>query len=85
VPNTTSPTTTSFLKQRIKKRWKMLIVVSGLWLWALFPIPFLPLFNASYDPTSIHVALIISAIASIPFTLLALFMNSGSREESDVS
>lgn len=83
MPNSTSPTATSFLKQRIRKRWKMLVVVSGLWLWALFPIPFLPLFNASYDPNSIHVALIISAIASIPFTLLALFMNSGTTEESE--
>jgi len=75
-------TVMSFLKQRIRKRWKLLSIVAGLWLWVLFPIPFLPLFNAPYDPTSIHVSLIIMSIASIPFILLALFMNSGgSRDE----
>jgi len=70
---------TSILVERIRKRWKLLAVVSGLWLFALFPIPFLPLFHADYDPTSIRVALIIISVAAIPFTLLALFMNSGSR------
>jgi hypothetical protein len=73
----------TLLKQRAKKRWKLLCVVGGLWLWALFPIPFLPLFNAPYDPTSVHVTIIISAIASIPFTLLALFMNSGERQRGE--
>jgi hypothetical protein len=77
----TTPSAISFLKQRIRKRWKILIIVGGLWLWVLFPIPFLPLFNAPYDPTSIHVTIIIAAIASIPFTFLALFMNSGGTEE----
>jgi len=79
-----SPTGTSFLKQRIRKRWKLLAIVVGLWLWVLFPIPFLPLINAPYDPTSIRVTIIIAAIASIPFTLLALFMNSGSTERSEL-
>jgi hypothetical protein len=81
--NTILPNSISFLKQRIRKRWKVLAFVSGLWVWVLFPIPFLPLFNAPYDPTSIHVTLIIASIASIPFTFLALFMNSGSRTEEE--
>lgn len=78
-----SPSAMSFLKQRIKKRWKILAIVGGLWIWALFPIPFLPLFNAPYDPASINLTLMIAGIASIPFTLLALFMNSGRTEEDD--
>jgi len=74
----------SFLKQRIRKRWKLLSVVAALWVWVLFPIPFLPLFHASYDPTSVRVMIMIAAIASIPFTLLALFMNSGRHEEGEL-
>jgi hypothetical protein len=66
------------LEQRIRKIWKLLSIVAGMWIWMLFPIPFLPLFNAPYDLTFIRVTLIIVGIASIPFTLLALFMNSGS-------
>jgi hypothetical protein len=56
----------------------MLAFVASLWVWILFPIPFLPLFDAPYYWTSIRVSLIILCIASIPFTLLALFMNDGS-------
>ena len=70
---------TSILVERIRKRWRLLAIVAGLWIFALFPIPFLPLFHADYDPTSIRVAIIIVSVAAIPFTLLALFMNSGSR------
>ena len=72
---------TSFLKRRIRKRWKLLVIVAGLWLFALFPIPFLPLFHAQYDETSIKISVMIIGIASIPFTLLALFMNNGRGEE----
>jgi hypothetical protein len=68
----------SFVRQRIRRRWKMLAFVAVIWVWVLFPIPFLPLFNAPYDWTSIRVSLIILCIASIPFTFLALFMNDGS-------
>jgi hypothetical protein len=80
---------TAFLKQRIRKRWKLLVIVAGLWLFALFPIPFLPLFHAPFDDTSIKISIMIIGIASIPFTLLALFMNSGRRvdlpaEEGDL-
>jgi hypothetical protein len=74
----------SFLKRRIKKRWKLVSIVAVLWVWVLFPIPFLPLFHASYDPTSVRVTVMIAAIASIPFTLLALFMNSGKPEEGEI-
>lgn len=57
----------------------------GIWIYVLFPIPFLPLFNAPYDPVSIQVVLIIVALVSIPFSLLALFMNDGSANASSLN
>jgi hypothetical protein len=65
------------IRSRLKNRWKVLVVLAGIWLVFMFPIPFLPLFGAPFDPTSIRTLLITTAIVSIPFTLLALFMNDG--------
>jgi hypothetical protein len=65
------------IRSRLKNRWKILVVLAGIWLLFMFPIPFLPLFGAPIDETSIRTLIIITAIASIPFTLLALFMNDG--------
>jgi Na+/melibiose symporter-like transporter len=67
------------IRARLKQRWKMLAVVVGIWLVVMFPIPFLPLFGFPYDETSVRILLMISGIVSIPFTLLALFMNDGSN------
>lgn len=69
----------SVITHRLKKKWKLVAFVCCIWLWVLFPIPFLPLFNAPYDPTSLHALAMIAGVASIPFTLLALFMNDGRR------
>jgi hypothetical protein len=65
------------IRSRLKKRWKILVVLVGIWLLFMFPIPFLPLFGAPIDETSIRTLIIITAIVSIPFTLLAIFMNEG--------
>src|SRR5919109_624263 len=65
------------IRARLKQRWKMLAVVVGIWIVVMFPIPFLPLLGFPYDVTSVRILLMISAIVSIPFTLLALFMNDG--------
>jgi hypothetical protein len=65
------------IRTRLKQRWKMLAVVVGIWIVVMFPIPFLPLLGFPYDVTSVRILLMISAIVSIPFTLLALFMNDG--------
>ena len=65
------------IRARLKQRWKMLAVVVGIWIVVMFPIPFLPLLGFPYDATSVRILLMISAIVSIPFTLLALFMNDG--------
>ena len=55
----------------------MIAFLVGIWLIILFPIPFLPLWGLSIDPTSIRTLLIITSIITIPFTLLAIFMNEG--------
>jgi Na+/melibiose symporter-like transporter len=67
------------IRGRLRQRWKMLAVVVGIWIVVMFPIPFLPLFGFPYDATSVRVLIMISGILSIPFTLLALFMNDGSN------
>jgi len=67
------------IRARLRQRWKMLAVVGGIWLVVMFPIPFLPLFGFPYDETSVRILLMITSIVSIPFTLLALFMNDGSN------
>lgn len=65
------------LPSRLKRRWKVLAILAGVWLVFMFPIPFLPLFGQPVDPTSIQVLVMTTAIVSIPFTLLAIFMNDG--------
>jgi hypothetical protein len=46
-------------------------------------ISFLPLFGAPIDETSIRTLIITSAIVSISFTLLAIFMNEGRRSNGE--
>jgi len=70
------------IRARLRQRWKTLAVVAGIWLVVMFPIPFLPLFGFPYDETSVRILLMITAIVSIPFTLLALFMNDGRHSNS---
>ena len=62
---------------RLRQRWKMIAFLVGIWLIILFPIPFLPMWGLPIDPTSIRTLLIITSIITIPFTLLAIFMNDG--------
>ncbi|MGI0033055.1 MAG: hypothetical protein ACRD97_07280 [Nitrososphaeraceae archaeon] len=42
----------------------------------LFPIPLLPFLGYHLDGNSLTVLYIVAAIVSIPFTLIAIFMNS---------
>ena len=65
------------IRDRLKARWKVLVVLTDVWLLFIFPIPFLPLFGAPIDETSIRTLIITTSIVSIPFTFLALFMNDG--------
>ena len=66
---------TSMLYTRLRERWKFLILIGGLWLLFLFPIPFLPILGYHLDANSVTALYVITAIVSIPFTLLAIFMN----------
>jgi O-antigen/teichoic acid export membrane protein len=71
------------IRSRLKTRWKVLVVLVGIWLLFMFPIPFLPLFGAPIDDTSIRTLIITTAIVSIPFTLLAIFMNEGRQSNGE--
>jgi hypothetical protein len=62
----------------------MIAFLVGIWLIILFPIPFLPLWGLPIDPTSIRTLLIITSIITIPFTLLAIFMNEGNSVETQL-
>jgi O-antigen/teichoic acid export membrane protein len=72
------------LSSRLKQRWKMIASLGGIWLIILFPIPFFPMWGLPIDPTSLRTLLIITAIITIPFTLLAIFMNEGNNGRSSV-
>jgi uncharacterized membrane protein len=67
---------------KLKKRWKMLLFLGTIWILIVFPIPFLPAWGYPIDETSLRTLIIITAIISIPFTLLAIYMNDGNRERS---
>ena len=70
------------LRSRLKERWKMLLLLGTIWFLIVFPIPFLPAWGYPIDETSLRTLMIITAVISIPFTLLAIFMNDGNREHS---
>jgi hypothetical protein len=70
------------LRSRLKERWKMLLLLGTIWLLIIFPIPFLPAWGYPIDETSLRTLIIITSVISIPFTLLAIFMNDGNREHS---
>jgi O-antigen/teichoic acid export membrane protein len=70
------------LSSRLKERWKMLLLLGIIWILIVFPIPFLPAWGYPIDETSLRTLMIITTIISIPFTLLAIFMNDGNKERS---
>src|SRR6266487_3493838 len=65
----------SMLYTRLRERWKFILLIGGLWLLFLFPIPFLPFLGYRLDINSLTALYIVTAIVSIPFTLLGIFMN----------
>ena len=73
------------IRSRLRQRWKMIVFLIGIWLLILFPIPFFPMWGLPIDPTSLRTLLIITSIISIPFTLLAIFMNEGDSGSSKSS
>ena len=73
------------LHSKLKKRWKVLLFLGAIWILIVFPIPFLPAWGYPIDETSLRTLIIITAIISIPFTLLAIFMNDGNNREERLS
>ena len=73
------------LRDLLRKRWKTVFVLVALWLVFLFPIPIFPLWGIHLDENSIETVIIISLIVSIPFTLLALFINKGEHRDSEIA
>ena len=70
---------------KIRRKWKTIVLLAGIWLVFLFPIPFLPLWGLPIDSTSLRTMIITTAIVSIPFTLLAIFMNDGSKDRTRIN
>jgi polyferredoxin len=68
------------LRSRLKERWKMLLLLGTLWFLIVFPIPFLPAWGYPINETALRTLIIITAVISIPFTLLAIFMNDGNKD-----
>jgi len=68
------------LRSRLKERWKILLLLGAIWILIIFPIPFLPAWGYPIDETSLRALITITVIVSIPFTLLAIFMNDGNGE-----
>jgi len=58
----------------LRKKWRRLVAFAALWMFILFPIPFLPLWGFQISPESFQAIIIIAAVISVPLTLLFIFM-----------
>jgi len=73
------------LRDMLRSRWKTIVILVGLWLVFLFPIPILPFWGIHLDENTLETVIIISLIVSIPFTFLALFINKGEHRDSEIN
>ena len=73
------------LRDALRKRWKVVLVIVGLWLVFLFPIPLFPLWGIHLDENSLETVIIISLVVSIPFTFLAIFINKREYRDSETA
>lgn len=58
----------------LRKKWRRLLAFGAIWVFVLFPIPFLPLFGVEPNPQSTQALIIITAVVSIPMVFLMIFM-----------
>ena len=63
------------MSARIRKRWRLLVAIAGLWFAVMFPIPFLPALGYHVNKSALDAIVIISTIVTVPFTFLAIFIN----------
>ena len=62
------------MKLDVRRKWRRLAAFAALWVFILFPIPFLPLWGFDVNFQAIQALIIITAIVSIPLTALFIFM-----------
>jgi len=58
----------------LRRKWRRLAAFGAIWVFVLFPIPFLPLWGFDVSPQAVQALIIITAIVSIPLTALFIFM-----------
>lgn len=58
----------------LRKKWRRLAAFGAIWVFILFPIPFLPAFGGSINPQAFQALIIITAVISVPMVLLFIFM-----------
>lgn len=61
----------------IRMGYRVLAVLAGVWLMFMLSVSFLSLMGLAFDPTSLRMLIIIISIITVPFSLLAIFMNDG--------
>jgi hypothetical protein len=62
------------MKLELRRKWRRLAAFGAIWLFILFPIPFLPFWGFDIDPQAVQALIIITAIVSVPLTFLFIFM-----------
>jgi len=62
------------MKVDLRRKWRRLVAFAAIWVFILFPIPFLPLWGFDINVQAFQALIIITAIVSIPLTLLFIFM-----------
>jgi uncharacterized membrane protein len=58
----------------VRKKWRRLAGLAAIWMFVMFPIPFLPAWGFNVNPQALPGIMIIAAIVTIPLTLLFIFM-----------
>ena len=58
----------------LRRKWRRLAAFGAIWVFVLFPIPFLPLWGFDINAQAFQALIIITAIVSIPLTFLFIFM-----------
>lgn len=58
----------------LRKKWRRLAALAGIWVFVMFPIPFLPLWGYEINPQAMQAIVIIMVIVTTPLVFLFIFM-----------
>ena len=58
----------------VRRKWRRLAGLAAIWVFVMFPIPFLPAWGFNVSAQAFQSIIIIAVIVSIPLTLLFIFM-----------